>query len=235
MKPSGLPVRCTVSMFLLRRCRANGTRTFCFAAEDPLKKALPYGRATAPNLPLTVTNSSSSRLPTRKRPTRFSSCRISSCSFSAIVRLIWSFLESCRAGMERTLQKSGLRTVVNIFVRLLTWLDGVCFAETKHHDRKLLSSLGRGLAQMDAALAEFSHPAAHRSFYWDLRNANVARDLIGLLPPDRRALVERFFSEWEEIDWNSLRFSVIHNDANDYNVLVDESGSRVTAILDYGD
>lgn len=121
------------------------------------------------------------------------------------------------------------------FVRLLTWLDGVCFAQTKHHDRKLLFSLGRGLAQMDVALAQFSHPAAHRSFYWDLRNASVARDLIGLLPPDRRALVERFFSEWEKIDWSSLRFSVIHNDANDYNVLVDESGSRVTAILDYGD
>ena len=39
------------------------------------------------------------------------------------------------------------------FVRVLTWLDGVCFARVKLHDRKLLSSLGRALAQMDAALA----------------------------------------------------------------------------------
>jgi 4-aminobutyrate aminotransferase-like enzyme len=41
--------------------------------------------------------------------------------------------------------------------------------------------------------------------------------------------------EWEKIDWGSLRFSIIHNDANDYNILVNESEQRVSAILDYGD
>ena len=121
------------------------------------------------------------------------------------------------------------------FVRLLTWLDGTCFAKARQHDRKLLASLGRALAQMDAALAAFSHPAAHRSFYWDLRNAVMARDLLGLLPKTRRPLVERCFDEWERIDWSCLRFSVIHNDANDYNILVSESEQRVAAILDYGD
>src|SRR5438094_302202 len=121
------------------------------------------------------------------------------------------------------------------FVRLLTWIDGVCFAKVKRHDRKLLSSLGRALAQMDAGLAQFSHSAAHRSFYWDLRNAGMARELIGLLPESRRSLVERFFREWAKIDWSNLRFSVIHNDANDYNILVNESERRGTAILDYGD
>src|ERR1700752_3073811 len=54
-----------------------------------------------------------------------------------------------------------------------------------------------------------------------------------MLPADRRPIVERFLAEWEKIEWNGLRFSVIHNDANDYNVLVREQ--RVSAILDYGD
>ena len=122
------------------------------------------------------------------------------------------------------------------FVRLLTWIDGVCFAKVERHDRKLLSSLGRALAQMNAGLAQFSHDAAHRSFYWDLRNAGMARELIGLLPESRRAMIERFFAEWEKIDWSSLRFSVIHNDANDYNILVSQRPEpRVNAILDYGD
>jgi 4-aminobutyrate aminotransferase-like enzyme/Ser/Thr protein kinase RdoA (MazF antagonist) len=124
------------------------------------------------------------------------------------------------------------------FVRLLTWLEGIPFAEVQAREWKLLSSLGTALAETDLALAGFSHPSAHRFFYWDLRRAGLARDLVGLLPPHRRALVERFFAEWEKIDWNSLRFSVIHNDANDYNVLVGGDGPHrnyVSAILDYGD
>jgi 4-aminobutyrate aminotransferase-like enzyme/Ser/Thr protein kinase RdoA (MazF antagonist) len=124
------------------------------------------------------------------------------------------------------------------FVRLLTWLDGNCFAEAQLHGRKLLASLGRALAQMDEALFDFSHPAAHREFYWDLRKAAMARELVGLLPDRRRALVECFFAQWEKIDWSRLRSSIIHNDANDYNILVrgaEPSALRVTAVLDYGD
>src|SRR5262249_42881094 len=124
------------------------------------------------------------------------------------------------------------------FVRLLTWLEGNCFAEAQPHRRKLLASLGRALAQMDAALVEFSHPAAHRSFYWDLRSAAMAQEFVSLLPDQRRPLVKRFFAEWETIDWGRLRCSIIHNDANDYNILVrgaEPSERRVTAILDYGD
>src|ERR1041385_2431516 len=75
--------------------------------------------------------------------------------------------------------------------RLLTWIDGLCLAEAKPHDRKLLASLGSGLGQMDAACAKFVHPAARRSFYWDLRNAAEARSSIELLPLSRRRLIER--------------------------------------------
>ena len=124
------------------------------------------------------------------------------------------------------------------FVRLLTWIAGECLGTVQPHGQKLLASLGRALAQMDAALVAFSHPAAHRDFYWDLRQAAGARVLVELLPAHRRPLVERFFSEWQKIEWSRLRFSVTHNDANDYNILVrgaKSSDRRVTAILDYGD
>ena len=128
------------------------------------------------------------------------------------------------------------------YVRLLSWIDGVCLASVQPHNRKLLRSLGRALAQMDAALAGFEHPAAHRSFYWDIRRASVAREYLPLLPDSKRNLVERFLAGWVAIDWSRLRSSIIHNDANDYNVLVspinapDQSPDwRVTAILDYGD
>src|SRR5947199_1940597 len=87
------------------------------------------------------------------------------------------------------------------FVRLLSWLEGDCLAEVQPHGPKLLASLGRALGQMDAALAEFSHPAAIREFYWDLRNAAMAQKFVGLLPDHRRPLVERTFDEFLKIDW----------------------------------
>jgi 4-aminobutyrate aminotransferase-like enzyme/Ser/Thr protein kinase RdoA (MazF antagonist) len=124
------------------------------------------------------------------------------------------------------------------FVRLFTWIDGECLAKAQPHRRALLSSLGRSLAQMDAALAELSYSAAHRSFHWDLRNGAMAREFVGQLPESRQPLVERCFAAWEKIDWSRLRFSIIHNDANDYNILVtppESSEQRVIAILDYGD
>ena len=158
------------------------------------------------------------------------------------------FLSECKIDLEfpRILLTKTGESITRIrdedgrehFVRLLSWLEGECLAEAQPHGRKLLASLGQTLAQMDAALVEFSHPAAHREFYWDLRNAAMAQKFAGLLPNNRRSLVERFFAEWQMIDWNRLRFSIVHNDANDYNVLVRGSGRaqhRVTAILDYGD
>jgi 4-aminobutyrate aminotransferase-like enzyme/Ser/Thr protein kinase RdoA (MazF antagonist) len=149
-----------------------------------------------------------------------------------VTPLTFPRLVPTRAGadMESVEASSGRKHVV----RLLTWIDGVCLAKTQPHGRDVLSSLGRALAHIDAALVEFSHPAAHRAFHWDLRQAGAARELVALLPDPRRPVVERVFAEWSKIDWDALRQSTIHNDANDYNVLVGPA-EGVTAILDYGD
>jgi 4-aminobutyrate aminotransferase-like enzyme/Ser/Thr protein kinase RdoA (MazF antagonist) len=123
-------------------------------------------------------------------------------------------------------------------VRVLTWLEGTCIAKIRAPGAGLLRSLGRALAEIDAALTGFSHPAAQRKFYWDLQHADMAFEHLYLLPADRRGLVESFFGEWRRIDWKQFRQSVIQNDASDYNILVNSdvsTGQRVTSILDYGD
>jgi len=121
------------------------------------------------------------------------------------------------------------------FIRLLTWVEGRCLGYVRPHGHELLASLGRGLAATDAALAGFSHHAAHRTLYWDVRNAALARRHLGLLSASQRAMVEPFFDAWEKIDWRTLPANVIHGDANDYNILVDDTGVKVTSILDFGD
>jgi 4-aminobutyrate aminotransferase-like enzyme/Ser/Thr protein kinase RdoA (MazF antagonist) len=121
------------------------------------------------------------------------------------------------------------------FVRLLSWVEGVCMAEVRPHSPALLQSLGQSLAAMDLALARFVHPAAHRTLHWDIRQADLALPHLQLLTRWQRNLIEPFFSAWQKVDWGSLSSSVIHGDANDYNVLVDPAGARVVSIIDFGD
>src|SRR5262249_13074384 len=118
-------------------------------------------------------------------------------------------------------------------VRLLAWVPGRPMSESSPYSPGLLRSLGQALANMDLALAGFDHPAAHRAFHCALRQAAQARSYLTLHPADRVHLVAPIFDRWLRIEWSALPHSVIHGDANDYNVLT--ADGRVTSILDFGD
>ncbi|MGC1523646.1 MAG: phosphotransferase [Steroidobacteraceae bacterium] len=118
-------------------------------------------------------------------------------------------------------------------LRLLTWVDGEVLARCAARGPALFESIGANLADIDAALCGFAHPAMHRVLQWDLRRAGMAREHVRLLPKVKRTHVERLFSQWEAIDWSTLRHSVIHGDANDYNVIVGEG--LMVGLLDFGD
>ncbi len=114
------------------------------------------------------------------------------------------------------------------FVRLVTYLPGVPLAECAPHSPALLHDLGRKLGQLDRALSDFDHPAVHRDFHWDLANGNrVISDYGGLV--ENTDLIRKCRFEGN----TDLRRSVIHGDANDYNVLVESD--RVTGLIDFGD
>jgi 4-aminobutyrate aminotransferase-like enzyme/Ser/Thr protein kinase RdoA (MazF antagonist) len=121
------------------------------------------------------------------------------------------------------------------FMRLLTWIEGECLANVAPHTPELLQSLGRSLAETALALSGFRHAAAHRTLYWDLRHASLARPHLALLTDPQRTLVEPFLAAAEQLVWDRLPTGVIHGDANDYNILADAQGSRVVSILDFGD
>ena len=128
-------------------------------------------------------------------------------------------------------------------VRLLTYVPGQLFAQTQPHTPALLRSLGSLMGHMDSALQGFEHPAAERTLKWDLPQAAWIRDYMQYIAsPARRAIVERFLALFETDVLPALprlRRSVIHNDANDYNVLVtaaDDAGQgQVISVIDFGD
>ena len=124
------------------------------------------------------------------------------------------------------------------FVRLLTYLPGEPLATCGDRTPSLLRDLGAFLARLDRALADFRHPAVQRDIPWSLTRAHVVIQarLDAIADSSRRELIERLSARFEEYVLPylpALRAQVIHNDANDYNVLVQEG--RVVALLDFGD
>src|SRR6266699_1907577 len=128
------------------------------------------------------------------------------------------------------------------FVRLLTYVPGRILAEVKPHSPALLHSLGGMLGRLDRALQDFTHPAAQRTLRWDLRHAVWIRDYLQYITqPERRAIVERFLSQFETQVLPvlpTLPMSIIHGDPNDYNVLVSEADAgyrQVVSLIDFVD
>ena len=126
-------------------------------------------------------------------------------------------------------------------VRLLTWLPGRPLASIPPADRRqdLLDDLGSVLGRTAAALAGFDHPAAHRSFQWA---AEQSLDVIAAHAPAvgdqrRAALLARWRRRLAPLSarFPALRHGVIHNDANDHNVLVADDGRSISGLLDLGD
>lgn len=125
-------------------------------------------------------------------------------------------------------------------VRLITALPGTTLGSAPLHTDALRQDLGRALARIDHALASFDHPAFHRDFHWDLANAQrVIDSCIPLVADPAMANVIRTLAAHHAAHvvprLAELRQSVIHSDANDYNVLVDEARQTVTGIFDFGD
>ncbi|MHA1962445.1 MAG: aminotransferase class III-fold pyridoxal phosphate-dependent enzyme [Candidatus Thorarchaeota archaeon] len=129
------------------------------------------------------------------------------------------------------------------FVRMLTYLPGKVLAKVNPHSPELLEELGSFMGQLSSSLADFSHPATHRQFYWDLKNAESAINQYKERIQDERksSIVEYFLQEFKSNvipQLPNLRTSVLQNDGNDYNIIVNESQytkSRTFGIIDFGD
>jgi 4-aminobutyrate aminotransferase-like enzyme/Ser/Thr protein kinase RdoA (MazF antagonist) len=126
------------------------------------------------------------------------------------------------------------------FVRLVMLLPGRPLGDTARHSDALLRDVGRAVAVVNAALEGFDHPALHRAFHWDLASAPavLAERLPRVIAPEARQHIARVIALHDEYVAPRLagfRRGVIHNDANDYNVLVDAGARTVTGLVDFGD
>ncbi len=138
--------------------------------------------------------------------------------------------------LRQALDGAALCPVEGHFMRVVSHLPGEKFAGAVRTP-ELLDSLGAMLGRLDAALLSFGHPGAHYDLDWDLRHAGRSRArLRHVADAADRALLERFLGRWDagvEQALTGCRAGVIHNDANDHNLLI--GGGVVTGIIDFGD
>ena len=129
------------------------------------------------------------------------------------------------------------------FARAITHMPGKVLAETVPHSTPLLDNLGAGLGALDGALAGFEHEATKREFLWDLARARIVieQHRASITEPQRQTIIDHVVGLWDhtvEPVLSDLRRSVIYNDANDYNILINADPSKareVSGFIDFGD
>ena len=124
-----------------------------------------------------------------------------------------------------------------VICRMLSFLKGNFLGDVKHTPA-LFESLGTFLAKLNIKLKDFTnYTIKSRQWEWDIQYLDLNRKYINDIPKAKdRNIVTYFFNQYEEVVRPlipSLRKQVIHNDANEWNVLV--ADGEISGIIDFGD
>ena len=122
-------------------------------------------------------------------------------------------------------------------VRLLSWLEGEMWAEASSRD---ISELGKSVALVDKHLAQLQLSNREieilkRNFIWNMLQAEEIQSRIQLISDEKlRNQVASAISEFKEKllpRLNKMKPQLIHNDANDWNIVC---GDKIR-LIDFGD
>ena len=124
-------------------------------------------------------------------------------------------------------------------VCVLSWVPGRLWNHVNPHTETMLYELGILCGKISKALLDFDHPFSHRRFEWDIANGLWVKDYLELFDTAEHNLIKVFISQFEEIqsEYNQLQKSTVHNDANDFNILVSENvfNPKIKGLIDFGD
>ncbi len=135
------------------------------------------------------------------------------------------------------LEKLPFTSINSSIYRLLPFIEGQFLAEVPK-DEKLLISFGTALGAIDKTiLNHYDAVLKAKETVWDLNYFKENKLYLDDIPDEKdRNLVRYFFLQFDEYVYpiqHMLRKSIIHNDANDWNVLT--THGEVTGFIDFGD
>ena len=124
-------------------------------------------------------------------------------------------------------------------VRLLTWTPGRVWSSVNPQLDDLRFSLGEQCGMLTKALQGFDHKESHRHLDWDVAQSLWTKSHMHLFENEEKKVLTTFINRFEtnHNSYSKLRKCVIHNDANDNNIVVSEDliNPKVKAIIDFGD
>lgn len=124
-------------------------------------------------------------------------------------------------------------------MRMMTFLDGQVLDSTTSNAEER-AQLGRMLARLRLAMADFSHPGGQRLLAWDVQHVQALRPLLAHVgqPHHRRQLdtaLQRLHTQLTP-RLPALRRQILHNDFSQSNIVVQHGHPDfVTGIIDFGD
>ncbi len=165
---------------------------------------------------------------------------------AAMERLATSWSSGCAPRPRRSRDGRAIVPVIGddgttFLMRVLTYLEGEPLSGIGDRSGPLLDLVGFSLGELDRALVDFHHPAMDRKLMWDLRTAEWISSRTGSIRDSpRRGIVERLLVQHRGRVvplHGELPSSVIHNDANDENLLLRRDAGMwvVSGLLDFGD
>ena len=126
-------------------------------------------------------------------------------------------------------------------VWLIKAIDGICYAKIMPKSINLANDLGSKIGALSKALEKFDHPYLDRDFKWNLMQANWITEHLNLIQDSpRKNILVNIIKEYTSVlnEAKKLPYFAIHNDLNDYNILVTSNildGVKVSGLIDFGD
>ena len=127
-------------------------------------------------------------------------------------------------------------------LRLLTWIDGGLMADLDEQPRGLLHQLGFVAAEITQALEGLQQPEGVNAHHWLVTRSREAIEasMDAVTDPDCQGSVDTIMNWFQEAAtvFGRLPLATVHQDLNDFNVLVtvpDSGEARVAGVLDFND
>ena len=127
-------------------------------------------------------------------------------------------------------------------IRLVRYVDGMPIAEYSPHSKEFLNELGEMCGKITNVLKEISLTPPRRKLFWEIHNViTILTENIFFIKEKRlqecvRKSLDLYCKLLSPLE-KELRRGWIHNDFNDYNILVvpDLSDSHNFGLIDFGD